>query len=354
MATEMKSLIGNVLFIVTLCTGMRSAVADPETATVWSDCGNSGKYEYRNGSAFQLNLNNVLESLVRNVYPSGFNTSSIVAEGVNSNDTVYGLVQCRGDLDSSDCKQCASTAEVELVQGCHNTSGFIQLDGCFLRYDNHNFYNDIKSRKSPQISVLCNTDNSSQPQQFTNAVKALLSNVTAQAAQSPKLFAADLVAAPGNLTQTIYSLAQCWRDLSQTSCGSCLTEALSNIFRCQSGAIGAQFGSQNCYLRYEVYEFFNISVSSPPPEESLPVSSERKKTRVFGITLGVVGGGTLGLIAALLITRWNCFSCRKRPEQNSRTRDPEIVSGLRISVTMISLSLVICSPISLPRYKQAL
>jgi len=174
MATEMKSLIGNVLFIVTLCTGMRSAVADPETATVWSDCGNSGKYEYRNGSAFQLNLNNVLESLVRNVYPSGFNTSSIVAEGVNSNGTVYGLVQCRGDLDSSDCKQCASTAEVELVQGCHNTSGFIQLDGCFLRYDNHNFYNDIESRKSPPISVLCNTDNSSQPQQFTNDVKAAL------------------------------------------------------------------------------------------------------------------------------------------------------------------------------------
>jgi hypothetical protein len=168
-----------------LCTCIRFAAADPETSTVWSNCGNSGNYTYRNGSAFQLNLNKVLESLVRNVNSSGFNTSSVVVRGQNSNSTVYGLVQCRGDLDSSDCKQCASTAKANLVQGCHNTSGFIQLDGCFLRYDNHNFYNDIESRKSTPISVLCNTGNSSQPQQFTNAVKALLSNITTKAQQSP-------------------------------------------------------------------------------------------------------------------------------------------------------------------------
>jgi len=279
MATEMKSLIGNVLFIVTLCTGMRSAVADPETATVWSDCGNSGKYEYRNGSAFQLNLNNVLESLVRNVYPSGFNTSSIVAEGVNSNGTVYGLVQCRGDLDSSDCKQCASTAEAELVQGCHNTSGFIQLDGCFLR---------------------------------------------------PKLFAADSVAAPGNLSQTIYSLAQCWRDLSQTSCGSCLTEALSDIFRCQSGAIGAQFGSKNCYLRYEVYGFFNTSVLSPPPGKSPPVSSGGKKSNVLGITLGVVAA-IVGLIAAIGLWKWKHSSRRKCRERIYLVRGPELSKSFSLN-----------------------
>jgi hypothetical protein len=54
MATEMKSLIGCVLSVVSLSTSMRLAVADPETPTVWSNCGNSGNYKYRNGSAFQL------------------------------------------------------------------------------------------------------------------------------------------------------------------------------------------------------------------------------------------------------------------------------------------------------------
>jgi hypothetical protein len=160
---EMKQLIMTVLVIVSVCTLCTSQQLIRRLLS-FGACVNS---EYRNGSAFQLNLNKVLESLVRNVNPSGFNTSSVVVGGKNSNSTVYGFVQCRGDLDSSDCKQCASTAKAKLVQGCHNTSGFIQLDGCFLRYDNRSFYNDIVVRRIHQVNVLCNPGNSSQPQQFT-------------------------------------------------------------------------------------------------------------------------------------------------------------------------------------------
>lgn len=308
MAMDMKSVFSSVLLIVTLVTGIELAVADPETPTVWSNCGNSGNNTFRNGSPFQLNRNKVLDSLVNNVYASGFNTSSIVSQVGNSNSTVYGLVQCRGDLDSSDCKQCASTAKANLVQRCHNTSGFIQLDGCFLRYDNHNFYNDIESRKNTPISILCNTGDSSRPQQFTDAIKARLSNITLKAAQSPKLFAADTAAEPSSLTGMTYSLAQCWRDLSRTSCGSCLTYALENIFKCQSGALGAQFGSENCYLRYEVYEFFDSSVISSPPAQSPPVSSEHKRSRTLALTLCVVAVGMLGLIAVMVILRRKRFS----------------------------------------------
>jgi hypothetical protein len=114
----------------------------PESSTVWSNCGDT---KYRNGSVFERNLNKLLESLVGNVIPSGFNTSRVVEEA-NSNSTVYGLVQCMGDLGSSACKQCASTAKAKLVEGCHNTSGSIQLEGCFLRYDSHNFYNNIQNK----------------------------------------------------------------------------------------------------------------------------------------------------------------------------------------------------------------
>eukprot|EP00253_Pinus_taeda_P025297 PITA_25297 len=311
----LKHVTGCILIILCLCTSIRFAAADPEISTVWSNCGN---HTYRNGSAFQLNLNKVLDSLVNNVYATGFNTSSTVAQGTNSNSTVYGLVQCRGDLDSSDCRQCASTAKANLVQVCQNTSGLIQLDGCFLRYDDHNFYNDIESTNGTPAIVLCNTGNSSQPQQFTTAVRALLSNSTANARQSPKLFATDTVAAPGNISQTIYSLAQCWRDLSRTGCGSCLTFAVENIFDCQSGALGAQFGSENCYLRYEVYEFFNAAVLSPPPSlppgESPPPSSAGKKPSVLGISLGVVAA-TIVLIAVIIIWKWNICSLLKRPEE---------------------------------------
>lgn len=256
----MKPLISGVLLIViSLTAHIPLSAASPETTTVWVDCENS---EYRHGSAFNHNLIKVLESLLRNVYLSGFNVSSVVVKGKNSDGSVYGVAQCRGDLDSSDCQQCVSTAKAELVQRCQNISGLIQLDGCFLRYDNHNFYGNIESART---SLICNGGKSSQQRKFAHAVNVRLLKITNKAAQSPKLFAAGYSLVVPSLKEHIYIIAQCWRDLSQTSCGSCLTSAYIAIESCETGAIGAQFESENCYLRYEVYKFFNTSVLPPPP-----------------------------------------------------------------------------------------
>eukprot|EP00253_Pinus_taeda_P005221 PITA_05221 len=306
MAMKMKTLISTILLTVCLCMRMPISGADPYITTVWRGCGTS---EYANGSAFQSNLNQVLESLMTNVYLGGFNTSSVVDDGQNSNSTIYGLVQCRGDLNSSDCQLCASTAKSRLVVGCQNTSGFIQLDGCFLRYDNHSFYGNY-SDSGRQI-VLCNTRTSSQSQQFSNTIKAMLLNIANEAAQSPKLFAADSTVAPYNSTEHIYSIAQCWRDLSSTDCGSCLNFALSQISRCQTGSIGSQFESMNCYLRSEVYAFFN---TLPEPG--------RKRSKVLGITLAVVAA-TVGLIAAIGLCIWKFCSPGKFWQQISLTRGQE-------------------------------
>jgi NAD-dependent SIR2 family protein deacetylase len=77
---------------------------------------------------------------VVNVSTSGFNTSSV--EGKINNSVVYGLLQCRGDLNSSECQHCTTTMKEMLVQKCQNNiSRFIQIDDCFLRYNNHIFYN---------------------------------------------------------------------------------------------------------------------------------------------------------------------------------------------------------------------
>jgi serine/threonine protein kinase len=84
------------------------------------------------------------------------------------------------------------------------------------------------------------------------------------------------------------------------------------------GAPGAQYGSDKCYLRYEVYEFFTTSVLSPPPAESPPSSSEGKRPRVLGISLSVVAF-TIVLIAAIGFWKWNFFSRAKRREEIYRT-----------------------------------
>jgi len=305
---------------------MRLSVADPYTTTVWHYCENS---TYTNGSAFQMNLNKVLESLVLNVSTAGFNTSS-VNDGQNSNSTVYGLAQCRGDLNSSDCKQCSSMAKARLVKGCNKTSGFIQLDGCLLRYDNYSFYSDYSD--SAKHNLICN-GNSNNQSDFGSNIKVALLKIAAKAADSPNLFAADSAKLSYNLTQAIYSFAQCWRDLSPTNCGACLSFATEKIRGCAAGALGSQFESVNCYLRCEIYPFFNPSIPSPSPSpspsqpppplqpESPPVS-KAKTSNVLRITLGVVAA-TVGLIAAICLCKRKFFSRPKRWEHISRTGGDE-------------------------------
>jgi len=76
-----------------------------------------------NGSALERNLNVVLNSLVENVGNTGYNISWYGENG----DKMYGLVQCRGDLNASACRTCASRAGDRLRQICNGTSGSIHM-----------------------------------------------------------------------------------------------------------------------------------------------------------------------------------------------------------------------------------
>eukprot|EP01018_Ginkgo_biloba_P011501 Gb_23874 [translate_table: standard] len=247
------------LFLILCFSLLGVAKSDSETGFVWENCGD---VRYSNGSVFQRNLNNVLDSLLHNVSFTGFNSSS--------SGEVYGFMQCRADLLPSDCSECASAAKNRLVESCLNTSGLVQLDGCFLRYENYNF---ISNPDDQFVSgpLYCNTqDISSDPNNFTEKVRMLLTNITNKAPNSKGLFAAESI--PGPSAIQIYAFTQCWRYLSTTACGSCLTYANANIMKCQNGALGAQIGTQTCYLRYEKYNFFNTSILAAPPQPT-PIPS---------------------------------------------------------------------------------
>ena len=213
---------------------------------------------------------------------SGFNTSTV--QGQNRNNTVYGLLQCRGDLNSTECQQCASTTKAIIVEKCqNNTSGFIEVDGCLLRYDNHNFYN---YNESSEINGVCSSPESDQIEQFTNETLYVLSNISKSAVQNLKYFATDVSEVDSSPSKQIYSLAQCWRDLSPTSCQSCLDAGKSNItstsnqLGCKSGAGGGQFHAMGCDLRYETYQFFT-------PIQSLPGESPPQSSSSSGILLHI-------------------------------------------------------------------
>ena len=272
-AMQLKQLMRCMqLLLFTLWTCLRLSVGQVPflnyTKNIWGPiCGNG---QYGNGSLFQCHLNQVFESLVGNGSMSGFNTSTV--QGQNRNNTVYGLLQCRGDLNSTECQQCASTTKAIIVEKCqNNTSGFIEVDGCLLRYDNHNFYN---YNESSEINGVCSSLESDQIEQFTNETLYVLSNISKSAVQNLKYFATDVSEVDSSPSKQIYSLAQCWRELSEASCQSCLAAGWSNITAGQPNipgcggrsnitAIGAKFHTIGCNLRYGIYDFYPGVTSAP-------------------------------------------------------------------------------------------
>ncbi|CAL9089838.1 unnamed protein product, partial [Musa acuminata var. zebrina] len=63
-----------------------------------------------------------------------------------------------------------------------------------------------------------------------------------------------------------YGLVQCSRDLSADDCYRCLRDTVTFIPKCCSWKQGGKVYAQSCYLRFELYPYYNISsVNAPPP-----------------------------------------------------------------------------------------
>lgn len=59
-----------------------------------------------------------------------------------TNIPIYALAQCYQDLTHTDCLLCYAVSRTRLPSCLPAVSARIYLDGCFLRYDNHNFFNE--------------------------------------------------------------------------------------------------------------------------------------------------------------------------------------------------------------------
>eukprot|EP00253_Pinus_taeda_P022429 PITA_22429 len=329
-----KTLISCMLLILTLSTSLHLSVAQNTVSDPpdWYVCGNT---EYINGEDFHHNLIHVLESLVGNASTTGFNAT---VQGKNDNRTsVYGFVQCRGDLNSSDCKDCAFTAKEYLLWECNSTSGFINRSArCFLRYDNHIFYNDYD--ESSEFTKICNPNAASiisDRDLLANSTVEALLKIIEKTVRSRTLFGTDKYGTRDTNFPDMYCLAQCWNHMSPKNCQSCLTAGRLNISSggCQTGGLGGDYLSVYCILRYEMYSFIDTSsmpappppplpsppLPSPPlPRESPPLS-EHKVSNVVGITVGVVAA-TVGLITVIGLWKWNFFSRLKHWKRISRAR----------------------------------
>lgn len=192
--------------------------------------------KYNAGTPYESNVNSILTSIVNSASYANYNNFKISLPGSTPNDVVYGLFQCRGDLSSSDCHQCVSEAVSRLGATCAGASGgALQLEGCFVRYDNTSF---VGAPDKTVVSDKCGPLMSDDSDVMTRR-DAVLSYLEA---------GGQYFRVSGSAK--VQGVAQCVQDLSVSECQDCLSEAIQRLrTQCGSSSWGDMFLAK-CYARY--------------------------------------------------------------------------------------------------------
>ena len=204
--------------------------------------------KYSNGTDYDSDVNVVLNYLVSAAAPiGGFITYSY--GGVN------GLLQCRGDVSEQACQNCSVAALQLAYQDCPNAIGArIQLDFCFIRYENYTFASALDTTVA---QALVNVNNKSDIQGFNETLGNLLEALAITASFEGKGFAVGSSVVNNNpLNVTIYALEMCFPSFAASDCFVCLKKAVAALNPCCSSQVGGRVYMGSCTVDFEIYPFY--------------------------------------------------------------------------------------------------
>ncbi|XP_057807228.1 cold-responsive protein kinase 1-like isoform X2 [Salvia miltiorrhiza] len=278
----------------------RKANSQPQINLLNKGC---SQYNASNAADFFNNLNATFSDL-RSQLLSG--TLFATAEQARSSDPVYAMVQCRNYMTPTDCLACYDAA-VSQIRNCSAANGArVIYDGCFLRYESNNFYDQTTLPGNVQI---CGNRTAPQPAEFAASGEALLRDLEVATPRTKAYYAASKRAV-GNFT--VYGVAQCAQTITQAGCQDCLTVAYRNIESCLPDADGRAIDAA-CFLRYSDTPFFaDNQTTNITPFLGAGGNSSKKKA-IIG---GVVAAGALVLILAAFLL-WYKFA--RKPETAPRS-----------------------------------
>ncbi|XWS22871.1 hypothetical protein CRYUN_Cryun29cG0073300 [Craigia yunnanensis] len=200
--------------------------------------GGCSQLKYTSGSPYEFYVNSILNSLVNSAMFTSYNNFTM-PEGSTSQDTVKGLFQCRGDLNNGDCGRCVAKAVSRLGTLClDSTGGALQLEGCFVKYDNTTF---LGLEDKTVVVKKCGS-----------LILSYSDALTRRDAVLGYLGASDGTYKPFRVGRSgdLQGVAQCVGDLSPSKCQDCLSEAIGRL-KTECGA--AKWGDMylaKCYARY--------------------------------------------------------------------------------------------------------
>ncbi|KAG6521383.1 plasmodesmata-located protein 7-like isoform X2 [Zingiber officinale] len=215
-----------------------AAADDSTSAFIYAGCSQT---HYAPGSPSQLNVDSLLSSLASASFASPYsNLTSAVASAAFP---AFGLFQCRGDLQPSDCAECVRSALSRISSLCPFAAGAaVQLAGCFLLYGNDSFVG------KPDTSVLYKKCGAAAgagygPDQIgirDAALASLTGRGNGPTAGGYRVGAAGYVQAA----------AQCVGDQSASQCDDCVAVAAAQLRAACGYAVAGDAYLGKCYARF--------------------------------------------------------------------------------------------------------
>ncbi|RXH99343.1 hypothetical protein DVH24_011668 [Malus domestica] len=180
------------------------------------------KGNYTTNSTYQTNLNRLLSSLPSNENGNGYGFYNASYHLNSSNEHIYAIGLCRGDLTVGDCRTCLSNSVYDLLQRCPNQKeAFGSYEKCMLRYSNRSIYGVMETE-------------------------------------------------PSSTYYNIYNVSS-----------DCLVGAFARISYFY-GKEGGGVNNPSCYFRFDLYPFYDPTtvkqMPSPPPIHSPPPSTNTTNT----------------------------------------------------------------------------
>ncbi|KAJ6769664.1 CYSTEINE-RICH REPEAT SECRETORY PROTEIN [Salix purpurea] len=262
-------------------------------------------------SQFQNNLEIILSYLRSNASVSKhYNTFT-----GNDLDRIYAQYMCLNYETNDNCRKCIAAALEVIMQLCpEDKEAIVWEETCQLRYSNQSFLGHLDVSGN---MALDNKEDLENPAQFILVVNETLNDLARQVAfnSSTNMYATRKVAFTN--TEPLCALMQCSTDLSPDDCNTCLRIAMANISSCCSASRGGRVLSRSCYLRYELYAWYE---GANETSESPPVPGKSNRRTIWIIIILTVAAALLvvGILGSLIYCHAMRNGRKKWERQNTR------------------------------------
>lgn len=225
----------SLLLSILLFTSLSSSSSPSIDTFVYGGC---SQLKYAPASSYQSNLNSLLASLLSSSTFTTYNNYTIQPQPQeDSSSPLYGLYQCRGDISTTDCNRCVQSAISQIGVLCSGScGGVIQLQGCFVKYDNATF---LGAPDKTMVTSKCGPVTSGSGTDLLSRRDEVLTELGSRSGS----FRVSTVG-------YVSGMAQCVGDLSAAECGDCLSEAIERVRGGCGASVSGEVYLAKCYVRY--------------------------------------------------------------------------------------------------------